>query len=117
MNASWFKSTFSSDVQTCVEISHRPDTVLIRDSKYTGPAAEQPILCVSATLWPTFLQLALSKQPGHLSDDITIGVQPDGGATITGPGIALIYTPAEWDAFTKGIADSQFDRPSGQPSY
>ncbi|WP_280395538.1 DUF397 domain-containing protein [Nocardia brasiliensis] len=28
----------------------------------------------------------------------------------TGP--ALIFTPAEWDAFTAGVNDGEFDRPA-----
>ncbi|MEV6554534.1 DUF397 domain-containing protein [Nocardia sp. NPDC051756] len=27
----------------------------------------------------------------------------------TGP--ALVFTPSEWDAFTAGVADGEFDRP------
>lgn len=29
---------------------------------------------------------------------------------VTGP--ALVFTPAEWDAFTGGVADGEFNRPS-----
>ncbi|ATL65989.1 hypothetical protein [Nocardia terpenica] len=85
------------------------DLVLIRDSKYTGPADEQPIVSLSAAHWPIVLDLALSNKSGTV-DAVTATVLPDGGATISGPDAALTYNADEWDAFMKGVADSQFDR-------
>ncbi len=84
--------------------------MLIRDSKYTGPANEQPIVSVAPAIWPTFLDLALSADSGTLDEGVTISLHHDGGATISVKGIALVYNADEWDAFTKGIADRQFDR-------
>jgi hypothetical protein len=115
MSTAWFKSTFSGTEKTCVEVAHRSDAVLIRDSKYTGPAGEQSIVSVPVAQWPMMLDLALSKRSGTLGDTVTVTVHPDGGATIVGPSVtaqpaALVYTAAEWDAFAKGVADGQFDR-------
>ncbi|MFX0576917.1 DUF397 domain-containing protein [Nocardia nepalensis] len=115
MDTHFFKSTYSGGNQSCVEVAHRDDIVLIRDSKYTGPADDQPILSVTAAQWPIMLDLALSRMSGKLGDTMTVTVHHDGGATIIGPGItgqrmALVYTADEWDAFAKGIADGQFDR-------
>ncbi len=41
----------------------------------------------------------------HLDDDL-VGVRDSKHSA----GPALIFAPAEWDAFTAGIADGQFDR-------
>ncbi|WP_330233682.1 DUF397 domain-containing protein [Nocardia sp. NBC_00508] len=110
MSTAWFKSTFSGSETSCVEVAHRTDTVLIRDSKYTGPAAEQPVVSVSPAMWPAFLDLALSANSGTLDEGVTVSLHQDGGATISAQGVALLYNADEWDAFTKGVADGQFDR-------
>jgi hypothetical protein len=115
MGVTWFKSSFSGTENTCVEIAHRPDAILMRDSKYTGSADEQPIVSVRQELWPAFLDLALSTTPATL-EDVSISLHPSGGATITTGSTALVYDAAEWDTFTKGITDGQFDRPSTLPS-
>ncbi|QIS17611.1 DUF397 domain-containing protein [Nocardia terpenica] len=108
-NIHFYKSTYSGGDQTCVEVAHRDDVVLIRDSKYAGPVDEQPVVSLSSAHWTALLDLASSNASGQV-DSVTVSVHPDGGATITGRDAALVYTPAEWDAFTKGVADGQFDR-------
>lgn len=107
----WYKSTFSKDANSCVEIAHRAEAVLIRDNKYIGPADDQPIVSVRPDLWSTFLDRAVSTSPAAL-DDVSLSLHPAGGATVANGSAALVYSADEWDAFTKGIADGQFDRPS-----
>ncbi|WP_067896118.1 DUF397 domain-containing protein [Nocardia vaccinii] len=108
----WFKSTFSGSDKTCVEIAHRPDSVLIRDSKYVGPEQNQPIITVPATHWQHVLDQVLSATPGTIADALTLTLHPDGSAALDdATGTTLSYNAAEWDAFTKGIADGQFSRP------
>ncbi|TLG03326.1 DUF397 domain-containing protein [Nocardia cyriacigeorgica] len=110
MPRDWFKSTFSGTEAACVEVAFRPNTVLIRDSKYTGPAADQPIIEVPTTHWRQFLDQCLSGNPATIPGILTLAVHLDGSATFTTPaGTELAYTPAEWDAFVKGVADGQFD--------
>ncbi|TLF74433.1 DUF397 domain-containing protein [Nocardia cyriacigeorgica] len=111
MRADWFKSTFSGGEGACVEVAHRATTVLIRDSKYTGPATDQPIIEVPTSHWRRFLDDCLSGNPTTIPGILTLAIHPDGSATLATPeGTELAYTPAEWDAFVKGIADGQFDR-------
>ncbi|WP_280482561.1 DUF397 domain-containing protein [Nocardia cyriacigeorgica] len=50
----WFKSSYSGDSQTCVEVAFTPDATLVRDSKHPGPST-QPILTFTPTTWSTFL--------------------------------------------------------------
>ncbi|MFE3196296.1 DUF397 domain-containing protein [Nocardia sp. NPDC059240] len=111
MSERFYKSTYSGSNQACVEISHRRDEVLIRDSKYTGPADLEPILTVPADAWSAVLDLAMSMTSGEIDGELTITVHPDGGATIAGQdGVTLDYRADEWDAFAKGVAAGQFDR-------
>ncbi|WP_040839214.1 DUF397 domain-containing protein [Nocardia brevicatena] len=109
MRPLWFKSTFSGSDKTCVEVSHCDGAVLIRDSKYTGAAAEQPIISVPAVQWPAVLELVLSADSGDIAGT-SITVRADGTASLTREGMTLDYTVAEWDAFMKGVADGQFTR-------
>ncbi len=110
--SSWFKSSFSKDAASCVEIRFTSSAVMIRDSKYlrnpANPPAAQPIITIPAESWPTFLARAL----GH---DVTapnlptLTTHPNGGATLTSPdGTALTYTSAEWTAYTSGIHAGEF---------
>ncbi|MQY22903.1 DUF397 domain-containing protein [Nocardia macrotermitis] len=110
MYTAWFKSTHSGSEHTCVEIAHRAEAVHIRDSKYVGPSDDQPIVSIAPDLWSAFLHLVLSATSASLDDTVSIALHPAGGATIVGGSTALVYTAAEWDAFTKGVADGQFDR-------
>ncbi len=112
MSSNFFKSTFSGGDQTCVEIAHTSDSALIRDSKYTGPARNQPIISVPADHWSAVLKLALNRESGTLSNVLTVTVDGDGSATLDNlQGVQLVYQTDEWDAFAKGVADGQFDRP------
>ena len=110
MNGGFYKSSYSSDGPNCVEIAHRTNAVLIRDSKYTGPAEAQPIVTIPAALWTEFLAVALGGESGRADDAVVVTVDHDGAALVAGPDATLAYTPGEWDAFLKGIADGQFDR-------
>lgn len=111
MSERFYKSTYSGSNQACVEVSHRSDVVLIRDSKYAGPADLEPILTVPAEAWSTVLDLALNMTSGQAGGELTITVHPDGGATIAGQdGVTLVYRADEWGAFAKGVAGGQFDR-------
>ncbi|MEC3913299.1 DUF397 domain-containing protein [Nocardia sp. CDC160] len=110
MGAAWFKSTFSSAEQTCVEVALLADAVLVRDSKYTGPAQSQPMISVPPNVWPVLLELALSDRVGELGEEIILERRPDGStAVIDRQGIELLFTAPEWDAFARGVADGQFD--------
>ncbi|NNH73745.1 DUF397 domain-containing protein [Nocardia uniformis] len=111
MSTEFFKSTHSGANQSCVEIAHRADVVLIRDSKYVGPEEIRPLVTVSAAHWAQFLELVLDGRSAQLGE-LAVTVHNDGGASIAGSGHTLDYTPDEWDAFLKGIVDRQFDRPA-----
>ncbi|MBF6333346.1 DUF397 domain-containing protein [Nocardia transvalensis] len=122
----WTKSTFSgNNGGACVEVKFAGVMVSMRDSKYLrNPANDpdaQPIIEVPADCWNRILDLSLSKTSGEIilneaasgqpKDVLTVELQADGGAQVgsSGQGVALIFTPDEWDAFAKGVADGQFD--------
>lgn len=111
MSTEFFKSTYSGANQSCVEIAHRADVVLIRDSKYVGPAEIRPVLTIPAARWTSFLDLALGGNSAQL-DGLAVTVRQDGSASIMSSGQTLNYTADEWDAFLKGVVDRQFDRPA-----
>lgn len=116
----WFKSTRSSETQTCVEVRFDETDVLVRDSKYLQEPAnepdQQPFVRVPKSCWDEFLQLALRKGPGrvelsHVGHDIlTVAVLTDGGVTVASSGqqVELRFTEAEWDSFIVGILDDEF---------
>ncbi|WP_405485242.1 DUF397 domain-containing protein [Nocardia sp. NBC_00511] len=105
----WFKSSFSSQSSNCVELRSFGTTVLVRDSKYTGSAVQQPIVSVDSDHWPAFLELARDRVSGAVAESVAIAVHEDGGAVITGQGVPLVYDRQEWDAFVRGVATGEFD--------
>ncbi|MFF7938837.1 DUF397 domain-containing protein [Nocardia gamkensis] len=50
----WFKSSYSSDSQACVEVRFDGGRVLVRDSKFRGPSDASPILVFTSTQWAAF---------------------------------------------------------------
>lgn len=57
------------------------------------------------------LDLVSSGNSGRVGDQLTVSVFEDGSATLLdAKGIALEYNTAEWDAFTKGVANGEFTR-------
>lgn len=117
----WRTSTFSgNNGGNCVEVKFAGVMVFMRDSKYLrNPANDpdaQPVIEIPANSWPAILDLALAKASGDIAlndtggpeDVLNIRVQADGGATVCSQSAKLTFTPDEWDAFAKGIADDQF---------
>ncbi|WP_174372210.1 DUF397 domain-containing protein [Nocardia araoensis] len=51
---SWFKSSYSSDSQACVEVCFDGGRVLVRDSKFPGASAASPTLAFTPTQWMAF---------------------------------------------------------------
>ncbi|MFE3442416.1 DUF397 domain-containing protein [Nocardia sp. NPDC059180] len=107
----WFKSSFSKESTSCVEVKFSGDWVLIRDSKYLrDPAnnpADQPVIPVRADDWMAFLSAAAGQIPGHRR------AQPRIERTATAvllhsADITLAFTPAEWNAFTEGVVIGEF---------
>jgi len=108
-DSDWFKSLRSSSNDACVEVRFSPDEVLVRDSKYQGAPAVQPVISISVAAWPAFLALAAHGSATQPRDVPTIENHASGTTLRAADGTTLSYTPAEWDAFTAGIADGEFD--------
>ncbi|AXK86901.1 DUF397 domain-containing protein [Nocardia farcinica] len=114
MSTRFYESSYSGANNSCVEVAHRSDAVLIQDSKYTGNRSSQPRIRVARSEWPSVLDLAVSRRSGRVGD-LTVDVASDGSSILTGPSeagdkVTLHYTPTEWDAFAKGVVDGEFDR-------
>lgn len=115
----WFKSTFSNPSQSCVEVFFDTGSVHVRDSKDRGSG---PVITIAAQHWPGLIAEALGQTaPGNnqASSNQAARIQPtaDGGARLLAldGGTALTFTGAEWDAFTAGAREGQFDLPVAQP--
>jgi hypothetical protein len=108
----WFKSSFSKDATTCVEVRFAGTSVLVRDSKYQGDPDIQPTIAIPVGAWEHFLTIA-TDNPVHAGViDAVPAIEHD---AITGRttvrdlhGTALAYTEAEWGAFTAGIRAGEF---------
>ncbi|WP_330233327.1 DUF397 domain-containing protein [Nocardia sp. NBC_00508] len=50
----WFKSSYSNDSQTCIEVCFDGDRVLVRDSKFQGTPDARPLLAFTPTQWSAF---------------------------------------------------------------
>ncbi|BDU02826.1 MULTISPECIES: DUF397 domain-containing protein [Nocardia] len=50
----WFKSSYSNDSQTCVEVCFDGGRVQVRDSKFAGAPGASPTLAFAPTEWDAF---------------------------------------------------------------
>ncbi|MGW5383946.1 DUF397 domain-containing protein [Nocardia sp. NPDC003963] len=111
----WHKSTYSDHGAACVEVNTDADPVLVRDTKYTGPADQRPVIAVPADVWPQFLAAALGEHPGALDTRIPAIEHhaPTGQTSLTDEaGTRLIYTRDEWDAFLSAVRDGELSLPT-----
>ncbi|MEG8181243.1 DUF397 domain-containing protein [Nocardia terpenica] len=114
MSVVWRKSTRSNQQGACVEVHLGTTVVSIRDSKYlrdpsNNPEA-QPIITVAAAQWVTFLKLITGQPSATDHSVLEVSVAVDGSVTLSaGDGVALVYTPAEWEAFLAGVRAGEFD--------
>jgi hypothetical protein len=107
----WFKSSFSKDTTSCVEVRFDGDVVLVRDSKYDGPTAAQPVITIPARNWAEFLMVVAGRVGSSSELGVpTIETDPATGSAIVrdAAGTELVYTPHEWDAFMAGINVGEF---------
>ena len=109
----WHTSSFTENGSGCVEIKHEDGRVLVRDTKYLrDPAndlAAEPILAMPLTAWPGFLTAALDPSATLPAGAPAIHRLGDGGAIFRSGGTELVYNAREWDAFTAGIRNGEFD--------
>ncbi|GAB2694867.1 DUF397 domain-containing protein [Nocardia thraciensis] len=107
----WVKSSFSRDSSNCVVVRQDADTVLIRDDKYQGDPADEPIIAVPAAAWPEFLAVVAAEESleGPLDGMPAIIREADGTTTLRDSrNQALSFTIGEWVAFTKGVQAGEF---------
>lgn len=102
----WFKSSFSDSSAQCVEINLDGPEVLIRDSKFPGNPAAQPVIRLPRGQWAAFLT-AIAQ--GHNTCPLE-QITADGGAVLAHNGIRLGFTPGEWSAFTAGVHQGEFSQ-------
>ncbi|WP_036507398.1 MULTISPECIES: DUF397 domain-containing protein [Nocardia] len=107
----WFTSTRTNNGNQCVEVRFDGDAVQIRDSKYRRDPANrpelEPVITVGALAWMAFLRMLLH---GGIEGDLHIRPAPDGGTVLVHDTTELSFTPGEWQAFSAGAHDGEFDR-------
>ncbi|AVH20173.1 DUF397 domain-containing protein [Nocardia cyriacigeorgica] len=110
----WFKATRSSSSSSCVEVAFTVEAALIRDSKYlrdpNNDPAQQPIIRVSAEVWPDLLKAVEDRAVAGTAGLPAINYEAAGGASISDGVTTLVYTPREWEAFHAGVLAGEFDR-------
>ncbi|MBV9845812.1 MAG: DUF397 domain-containing protein [Kutzneria sp.] len=114
----WFKSSFSSNANNCVEVRFDGDRVGVRDSKYRrNPAnhpGREPIITVTAAQWMVWLDELTGHADMGTNGVLSVETTPDGGAILRGAGttVTLCYTSAEWQTYLAGVREGEFDHPN-----
>ena len=107
--SSWFKSSFSDNGPQCVEVRFDQDTVLIRDSKYQGNPAVQPIITITRSSWRAFLDTVAGREAETWRGLPTITSDAEDNTILQAlDGTTLTYTAGEWHAFKAGIGIGEF---------
>lgn len=101
----WFKSTHSNPAQDCVEVNITNEAVHVRDSKQH----DSPVLKIARHQWPAFLRHVLDGTGSAGTGLPSIEHAPGGAVHVHEAHATLTFTSTEWEAFTAGIRDNEFD--------
>lgn len=114
----WFKSSFSSNANQCVEVRFYDELVSIRDSKYRRDQANnpnfEPVITVTAGQWAVVLDELTGRTPPHANLALSVETTPGEGAVLRAieDGTTLTYTAAEWQSFLDGVRAGEFAHPA-----
>jgi hypothetical protein len=100
----WRRSRHCGTSADCVEVAHREDGVLVRDSKDHGTG---PVIRLATPEWEAFLLDVRIGLPSGTTP-VTIETLPT-GTDVHHAGTTLRFTPGEWTAFRSGVLDGEFD--------
>ncbi len=110
----WFKSSFSSNANQCVEVRFDDKHVSIRDSKFrrnlTQIVAREPIIKITHDEWATLLdELTVNGSP-EANRAVTVELDDYGTTTLRAvrDATALTFTKAEWRSFLAGAHAGEF---------
>ncbi|MGH3493289.1 MAG: DUF397 domain-containing protein [Sciscionella sp.] len=109
----WFKSSFSSNANNCVEVRFHGGSVSIRDSKYrrnpSNDPRREPIITVTAAQWRTWLDELIGRGAnGALAVETTADSHI---LQVVGSASTLHFTATEWEMFLAGVRAHEFDQP------
>jgi hypothetical protein len=113
----WFKSSFSSNANNCVEVRFDGERVGVRDSKYRrNPAnhpGREPIITVTAAQWTIWLDELTGRAAVGSNGALSVETTPDGAVILRAvdTDTALRYTRAEWQTYLAGVHAREFDHP------
>jgi len=111
-------SSYSGGENSCVALGRESNLVLVQDSKqdaeYARTPAKQPTIVFADSYWPAVRGLALSASSGGVQGAVAIELHADGAATFRGVDtddqpVTLEFNVDEMEAWTKGVADGEFD--------
>jgi hypothetical protein len=117
ISTGWFKASFSSPSQDCVEVRFEGQVVHIRDSKYrrvpANGAAGEPIITVTAEQWTALLDELTGDATAGANGALIVEAATDGvDLRHAESGVVLHYTPAEWRSYLAGVHAHEFDHPA-----
>lgn len=117
ISTGWFKASFSSPSQDCVEVRFEGQIVHIRDSKYRRDPANdptgEPIITVTAAQWTTLLYELTGSATAGANGALVVEAGTDGvDLRHAENGVVLHYTPAEWRSYLAGVHAHEFDHPA-----
>lgn len=108
-------SSHSGGEQTCVAVGRDGNLVLIQDAEHADKPATQPAIVFADSHWPAVRGVALSASSGEVQGAVAIELHVDGAATFRGvdahdQAVIFEFDADEMEAWTKGVADGEFDR-------
>jgi len=113
----WFKSSFSSNANQCVEVRFDGEYVSVRDSKYrrdpTNHPGLEPIIAVTAAQWTAWLDELIGRVDVGANGVLSVEIMPDGTIILraVGTDTTLSFTRTEWQSYLAGVGAGEFNHP------
>lgn len=114
----WFKSSFSSPSQSCVEVRFDGAVVLIRDSKFRRDPAhdltQEPIITVTVEQWAVLLDELVDRAATGANGALSVEILADQTTRLRAAELrtALRFTKTEWEMFLGGVRAGEFHPPA-----
>jgi hypothetical protein len=114
----WFKSSFSTNANQCVEVRFEGEYVSIRDSKYlrdsANKAAREPIITITAVEWAILLDELTGTAKAGANGAVQVVTSPNGATTLRAVdgNVALHFTASEWRMYLAGVRAGEFEAPA-----
>jgi hypothetical protein len=114
----WFKSSFSSPSQSCVEVRFDGAVVHIRDSKYrrdpSHDLTQEPIISVTVEQWDVLLDELVGRTQTGANRALSVEILADQTTCLRATELptTLRFTKTEWAMFLAGVRAGEFQAPA-----